>query len=224
MRPFIDFVLDLSRAHLWITAFHPNFYSNKYLIKIKVICKMNTWTHICVTWATLKDRNCPWQKMHWRCTLEILVCPAYCLILLFSHHLYCSSRSGGDQDILASHSCWALMLPIISHTNSLQSFGSIFQMSANFDVIFGNRTNVCWFFFSFRYPVILSIENHCTIQQQKKIAQYLREIFGNKLDVGDVLSGDSKTLPSPQSLQGKILIKVRSILWMVRWMSGLCTV
>ncbi|TKS80908.1 1-phosphatidylinositol 4,5-bisphosphate phosphodiesterase eta-1 [Collichthys lucidus] len=57
------------------------------------------------------------------------------------------------------------------------------------------------------YPVILSIENHCTIQQQKKIAQYLREIFGDKLDVGDVLTRDSKILPSPHSLRGKILIK-----------------
>ncbi|XP_070761630.1 1-phosphatidylinositol 4,5-bisphosphate phosphodiesterase eta-1 [Enoplosus armatus] len=62
-------------------------------------------------------------------------------------------------------------------------------------------------FINNQYPVILSIENHCSIQQQKKIAQYLREIFGDKLDVGDVLSRDSKTLPSPQSLQGKILIK-----------------
>lgn len=70
------------------------------------------------------------------------------------------------------------------------------------------------FLFYFRYPVILSIENHCSIQQQKKIAQYLREIFGDKLDVGDVLSRDSKTLPSPRSLQGKILIKVRANLRM----------
>ena len=66
------------------------------------------------------------------------------------------------------------------------------------------------FFFSFRFPVILSIENHCSIQQQKKIAQYLREIFGDKLDVGDILSRDFTTLPSPQSLKGKILIKVRT--------------
>ncbi|KAM8853836.1 1-phosphatidylinositol 4,5-bisphosphate phosphodiesterase eta-1 isoform 1-T1 [Synchiropus picturatus] len=58
-----------------------------------------------------------------------------------------------------------------------------------------------------QYPVILSIENHCSIQQQKKIAQYLREVFGERLDVGEALSGDFKTLPSPQSLQGKILIK-----------------
>ncbi|KAM7412957.1 hypothetical protein PAMA_020374 [Pampus argenteus] len=62
-------------------------------------------------------------------------------------------------------------------------------------------------FINNKYPVILSIENHCTIQQQKKIAQYLREIFADKLDVGDALSRDSKTLPSPNSLQGKILIK-----------------
>nr|XP_020509980.1 1-phosphatidylinositol 4,5-bisphosphate phosphodiesterase eta-1 isoform X2 [Labrus bergylta] len=62
-------------------------------------------------------------------------------------------------------------------------------------------------FINNQYPVILSIENHCSIQQQKKIAQYLREIFGDKLNVGDVLSRESKTLPSPHSLQGKILIK-----------------
>uniref|UniRef100_A0A087XWQ2 Phosphoinositide phospholipase C n=1 Tax=Poecilia formosa TaxID=48698 RepID=A0A087XWQ2_POEFO len=62
-------------------------------------------------------------------------------------------------------------------------------------------------FINNQYPVILSIENHCSIQQQKKIAEYLREIFADKLDVGEVLSRDSKTLPSPHSLQGKILIK-----------------
>uniref|UniRef100_A0A672GCE7 Phosphoinositide phospholipase C n=1 Tax=Salarias fasciatus TaxID=181472 RepID=A0A672GCE7_SALFA len=62
-------------------------------------------------------------------------------------------------------------------------------------------------FINNQFPVILSIENHCNIQQQKKIAQYLRDIFGDKLDVGDLMHRDSKTLPSPSSLQGKILIK-----------------
>ncbi|XP_033487378.1 1-phosphatidylinositol 4,5-bisphosphate phosphodiesterase eta-1 [Epinephelus lanceolatus] len=66
-------------------------------------------------------------------------------------------------------------------------------------------------FINNQYPVILSIENHCSIQQQKKIAQYLREIFGEKLDVRDALSRDSKTLPSPQNLLGKILIKGKSL-------------
>ncbi|XP_016887485.1 1-phosphatidylinositol 4,5-bisphosphate phosphodiesterase eta-1 isoform X2 [Cynoglossus semilaevis] len=62
-------------------------------------------------------------------------------------------------------------------------------------------------FINNQFPVILSIENHCSIQQQKKIAQYLKEIFADKLDVGEILSRDARTLPSPQALQGKILIK-----------------
>ncbi|XP_026087077.1 1-phosphatidylinositol 4,5-bisphosphate phosphodiesterase eta-1-like isoform X1 [Carassius auratus] len=57
------------------------------------------------------------------------------------------------------------------------------------------------------FPVILSIENHCSIQQQKKIAQHLKEIFGDKLDVGEALNKDPKQLPSPNCLKGKILIK-----------------
>lgn len=62
----------------------------------------------------------------------------------------------------------------------------------------------------FRFPIILSIENHCNVQQQKKIAQYLKEIFGDKLDLTSVKTGDLKQLPSPQSLKGKILVKVNS--------------
>ncbi|XP_048121336.1 1-phosphatidylinositol 4,5-bisphosphate phosphodiesterase eta-1 isoform X2 [Alosa alosa] len=62
-------------------------------------------------------------------------------------------------------------------------------------------------FINNEYPVILSIENHCSIQQQKKIAQHLRDIFGDKLDVEAALSKDPKQLPSPNSLRGKILIK-----------------
>uniref|UniRef100_A0A8C9QZR8 Phosphoinositide phospholipase C n=1 Tax=Scleropages formosus TaxID=113540 RepID=A0A8C9QZR8_SCLFO len=62
-------------------------------------------------------------------------------------------------------------------------------------------------FINNEYPVVLSIENHCTIQQQKKMARYLQEIFGDKLDLGGALNKDSKQLPSPNLLKGKILIK-----------------
>ncbi|KFP63571.1 1-phosphatidylinositol 4,5-bisphosphate phosphodiesterase eta-1, partial [Cariama cristata] len=61
------------------------------------------------------------------------------------------------------------------------------------------------------FPVILSIENHCSIQQQKKIAQYLKEIFGDKLDLSSVITGDSRQLPSPQNLKGKILVKGKKL-------------
>ncbi|KAM9316036.1 1-phosphatidylinositol 4,5-bisphosphate phosphodiesterase eta-1 [Gastrophryne carolinensis] len=61
------------------------------------------------------------------------------------------------------------------------------------------------------YPVILSIENHCNIQQQRKIAQYLKEIFGDKLDLSSVPVGENKQLPSPQSLKCKILVKGKKL-------------
>lgn len=59
-----------------------------------------------------------------------------------------------------------------------------------------------------RYPVILSIENHCSVVQQKKMAQYLTDILGDKLDLSSVSSEDATMLPSPQMLKGKILVKV----------------
>uniref|UniRef100_A0A3Q2QTZ9 Phosphoinositide phospholipase C n=1 Tax=Fundulus heteroclitus TaxID=8078 RepID=A0A3Q2QTZ9_FUNHE len=61
------------------------------------------------------------------------------------------------------------------------------------------------------YPVILSIENHCSVPQQKKMAQYLVEILGDKLDVSSVKAEESSRLPSPESLRGKILVKVHPV-------------
>ncbi|XP_074416368.1 1-phosphatidylinositol 4,5-bisphosphate phosphodiesterase eta-2 isoform X1 [Larus michahellis] len=61
------------------------------------------------------------------------------------------------------------------------------------------------------YPVILSIENHCSVVQQKKMAQYLTEILGDKLDLSCVHNDDSTTLPSPASLKGKILVKGKKL-------------
>ncbi|XP_044146566.1 1-phosphatidylinositol 4,5-bisphosphate phosphodiesterase eta-1 [Bufo gargarizans] len=61
------------------------------------------------------------------------------------------------------------------------------------------------------YPVILSIENHCNIQQQRKIAQYLKEILGDKIDLSSIPLGENKQLPSPQNLKGKILVKGKKL-------------
>ncbi|XP_066547208.1 1-phosphatidylinositol 4,5-bisphosphate phosphodiesterase eta-2a isoform X2 [Amia ocellicauda] len=62
-----------------------------------------------------------------------------------------------------------------------------------------------------QYPVILSIENHCSVPQQKKMAQYLIEVMGDKLDLSDVHMDESGTLPSPESLKGKILVKGKKL-------------
>uniref|UniRef100_A0A8B9PIW6 Phosphoinositide phospholipase C n=1 Tax=Apteryx owenii TaxID=8824 RepID=A0A8B9PIW6_APTOW len=61
------------------------------------------------------------------------------------------------------------------------------------------------------YPVILSIENHCSVVQQKKMAQYLIEILGDKLDLSSVHNEDPAKLPSPASLKGKILVKGKKL-------------
>ncbi|KDR24186.1 hypothetical protein L798_07593, partial [Zootermopsis nevadensis] len=60
------------------------------------------------------------------------------------------------------------------------------------------------------YPVILSFENHCNPRQQAKIAQYCREIFGEKLLDSPIDSHKLEPgtlLPPPSLLKGKIIIK-----------------
>ncbi|KAG2458046.1 PLCD1 phosphodiesterase, partial [Polypterus senegalus] len=61
------------------------------------------------------------------------------------------------------------------------------------------------------YPVILSLENHCTLEQQKVMARHLREILGDMLQTTPVSSKDSANLPSPEMLKGKILIKGKKL-------------
>ncbi|KAM9689135.1 1-phosphatidylinositol 4,5-bisphosphate phosphodiesterase eta-2 [Trichechus inunguis] len=61
------------------------------------------------------------------------------------------------------------------------------------------------------YPVILSIENHCSVIQQKKMAQYLTDILGDKLDLSSVSGEDFTMLPSPEMLKGKILVKGKKL-------------
>lgn len=62
-----------------------------------------------------------------------------------------------------------------------------------------------------QYPVILSIENHCTVPQQKKMAKYLREVLQDKLDLSNVSMHECKKLPSPELLKGKILVKGKKL-------------
>ncbi|XP_075316741.1 1-phosphatidylinositol 4,5-bisphosphate phosphodiesterase eta-2 [Odontesthes bonariensis] len=62
-----------------------------------------------------------------------------------------------------------------------------------------------------QYPVILSIENHCTVPQQKKMAEYLREVLQDKLDLTNVNVHECKKLPSPEILKGKVLVKGKKL-------------
>uniref|UniRef100_A0A672RBZ3 Phosphoinositide phospholipase C n=1 Tax=Sinocyclocheilus grahami TaxID=75366 RepID=A0A672RBZ3_SINGR len=63
-------------------------------------------------------------------------------------------------------------------------------------------------------PVILSIENHCSLLQQRKMAEIFKTVFGEKL-VTKFLFGsdfaDEPLLPSPLQLRGKILLKNKKL-------------
>ncbi|XP_034242163.1 1-phosphatidylinositol 4,5-bisphosphate phosphodiesterase delta-4-like [Thrips palmi] len=58
------------------------------------------------------------------------------------------------------------------------------------------------------YPVILSLENHCTPEQQKRLAFHMTDVFGDLLYL-DPVSPDMETLPSPEQLKRRIIIKGR---------------
>lgn len=58
-----------------------------------------------------------------------------------------------------------------------------------------------------RYPVILSIENHCSLPQQKVMAHQFKTILGNLLYVHD----DNAPCPSPADLMNRILLKGKKL-------------
>ncbi|XP_071318832.1 1-phosphatidylinositol 4,5-bisphosphate phosphodiesterase delta-3-A-like isoform X3 [Trachinotus anak] len=57
------------------------------------------------------------------------------------------------------------------------------------------------------YPLILSLENHCSVEQQTIMAQQLRAILGDKLLTKPLGALNFHSLPSPEDLKGKILVK-----------------
>ncbi|CAM4854342.1 unnamed protein product [Rotaria socialis] len=64
------------------------------------------------------------------------------------------------------------------------------------------------------YPVILSLENHCSSRVQTKMAQYLVDVFGEYLITKPLESHpieDNRPLPSPNDFKYKILIKNKKI-------------
>uniref|UniRef100_A0A8D2LLF4 Phosphoinositide phospholipase C n=1 Tax=Varanus komodoensis TaxID=61221 RepID=A0A8D2LLF4_VARKO len=61
------------------------------------------------------------------------------------------------------------------------------------------------------YPLILSLENHCSPRQQEVIADHLTGILGDQLvlsTIGDIMPDE---LPSPEALKFKIMIKNKKI-------------
>ncbi|NXC34856.1 PLCZ1 phosphodiesterase, partial [Campylorhamphus procurvoides] len=67
-------------------------------------------------------------------------------------------------------------------------------------------------FMSSAYPLVLSLENHCSTKQQEVMAECLKSILGEKL-LSSPLGGDAEMtrLPSPEALKFKVLVKNKKI-------------
>jgi len=64
------------------------------------------------------------------------------------------------------------------------------------------------------YPLILSMEIHCGLDQQSKMAKIFQETLGDALLLHPLAGLESK-LPSPEDLKYKILLKVSSFFWLI---------
>jgi len=89
--------------------------------------------------------------------------------------------------------------PIITHGHTMTSPVTVR------DVLEAIKTHA---FVRSPYPVILSLENHLSEPQQKRLVSFLRDIFGDLLYTEPV-SDDLRELPSPHQLRYKILIKAK---------------
>ncbi|XP_067997996.1 LOW QUALITY PROTEIN: 1-phosphatidylinositol 4,5-bisphosphate phosphodiesterase zeta-1 [Melanerpes formicivorus] len=61
------------------------------------------------------------------------------------------------------------------------------------------------------YPVVLSLENHCSPKQQEIMADHLQFILGDKLLTSTIGDSVVTELPSPEALKFKILVKNKKV-------------
>ena len=60
------------------------------------------------------------------------------------------------------------------------------------------------------YPLILSLENHCDLDNQAKMASIMKRYFGDKL-LYDPIDINEKCMPSPNQLKGKVIVKGKKL-------------
>uniref|UniRef100_A0A8C8VJT2 Phosphoinositide phospholipase C n=1 Tax=Pelusios castaneus TaxID=367368 RepID=A0A8C8VJT2_9SAUR len=69
-------------------------------------------------------------------------------------------------------------------------------------------------FISSDMPIIISIENHCSLPQQRKMAEIFKNVFGDKLVTKFLFESDfsdDPMLPSPDQLRRKVLLKNKKL-------------
>jgi phosphatidylinositol phospholipase C, delta len=62
------------------------------------------------------------------------------------------------------------------------------------------------------FPVLISAEVHCSVEQQDMMVRIMDEVFGDTLVRAPVEGREQiERLPSPEELKGKVLLKVGSL-------------
>ena len=68
----------------------------------------------------------------------------------------------------------------------------------------------CFFHLRSEFPLIFSIENHCGLEQQDRMADHLTSILGDLLYTTQP-DQEATDLPSPMALRKKILVKAKRL-------------
>ncbi|NWW91321.1 PLCZ1 phosphodiesterase, partial [Rhynochetos jubatus] len=92
--------------------------------------------------------------------------------------------------------------PVVYHGRTLTSkipFSSVIQVIDKYAFVASD------------YPIILSLENHCSPKQQEVMAKYLETILGEKLLTSTIGDTVVKELPSPEALKFRILVKNKKV-------------
>lgn len=90
--------------------------------------------------------------------------------------------------------------PIVTHGNTLTS-------KISFESVINSINDYA--FQKNPYPVTLSIENHCCIQQQEEMVEIMQRIFKEKIYKPEL--NEKSTYKSPKDLQYKILLKCKGL-------------
>ena len=90
--------------------------------------------------------------------------------------------------------------PIVNH-------GRTFTSSVSFESVIDAINHYA--FRASTMPIILSLEVHCNIENQNKMVDIMKDIFGDKL-VTEPLTNSFLVVPSPSELKNRILVKVKA--------------
>ncbi|XP_017462267.1 PREDICTED: 1-phosphatidylinositol 4,5-bisphosphate phosphodiesterase delta-4-like, partial [Rhagoletis zephyria] len=92
-------------------------------------------------------------------------------------------------------------MPVVTHGHTLTSQISLLDVLTTINDFAFARSP---------FPLVLSIENHLEVEQQKIMAQLLKKVLADKLFTG-AISPSETTFPSPEQFKWKIFIKGKKI-------------